>query len=156
MSLSNRVSLPSFQIIISSAMCSAYSRHLNLYLIVLGDNYKLLSNLLFYSSCTSRLNSCFYSWCSLTSFLILITMVLLELTPRFRCSGTASHQLSATALLPSPDGSRHPLDVYEFAEEDLPGSPGRRSSSRGLWECLIGCRHKVDQQLARRRVSVSL
>jgi len=76
--------------------------------------------------------------------------------PFFHCSGTASHQLSATALLPSPDGSRHPLDVYEFAEEDLPGSPGRRSASRGLWECLIGCRHKVDQQLARRRVNIDL
>ncbi|XP_021935109.1 43 kDa receptor-associated protein of the synapse homolog isoform X1 [Zootermopsis nevadensis] len=71
-------------------------------------------------------------------------------------NGTASHQLSATALLPSPDGSRHPLDVYDFAEDDLPDSPGRRSSSRGLWECLIGCRHKVDQQLARRRVEQGL
>ncbi|KAJ9578538.1 hypothetical protein L9F63_005267, partial [Diploptera punctata] len=75
---------------------------------------------------------------------------------KYSTCGTASHQLSATALLPSPDGSRHPLDVYEFAEEDLPGSPGRRSASRGLWECLIGCRHKVDQQLARRRVEQGL
>ena len=85
-----------------------------------------------------------------------IPMAQLTDTTFFHCSGTASHQLSATALLPSPDGSRHPLDVYEFSEEDLRGSPGRRSASRGLWECLIGCRHKVDQQLARRRVNICL
>ncbi|CAG2052901.1 unnamed protein product [Timema podura] len=78
--------------------------------------------------------------------------------PQQRCaiSGTASHQLSATALLPSPDGSRHPLDVYEFMEDDIPGSLSRRGGSarhgRGLWECLIGCRHKVNEQLARRMV----
>jgi len=77
------------------------------------------------------------------------------------CSGSASHQLSATALLGSPDGSRHPLDVCEFTEEDYRhqngnGSNGHYQNSRsgaGIWECLIGCRRRFDQQLARRRVS---
>ncbi|RZF44546.1 hypothetical protein LSTR_LSTR002319 [Laodelphax striatellus] len=62
--------------------------------------------------------------------------------------GGVSHQLSATALLSSPDGSRHPLDLYEFTEEDF--TP--RRAGPGLWECLVGCRQKMDQQLARRRV----
>ncbi|XP_046659262.1 43 kDa receptor-associated protein of the synapse homolog [Homalodisca vitripennis] len=66
--------------------------------------------------------------------------------------GTASHQLSATALLSSPDGSRHPLDLYEFTEEDF--TP--RRAGPGLWECLVGCRHRMDQQLARRRVEQGL
>lgn len=65
------------------------------------------------------------------------------------CRGAASHQLSATALLSSPDGSRHPLDLYEFTEEDF----APRRAGPGLWECLVGCRQRVDQQLARRRVS---
>ncbi|KAK0082123.1 hypothetical protein PV326_007332 [Microctonus aethiopoides] len=72
--------------------------------------------------------------------------------------GAASHQLSATALLGSPDGSRHPLDVYEFAEEDYRyedanGGTHHQNgrSGAGIWECLRGCRHRLDQQLARRR-----
>lgn len=74
-------------------------------------------------------------------------------------SGSASHQLSATALLGSPDGSRHPLDVYEFAEEDYrhqngSGTGHHQNGRAGLWECLVGCRHRLDQQLARRRVSL--
>ncbi|XP_049767872.1 43 kDa receptor-associated protein of the synapse homolog [Schistocerca cancellata] len=86
-----------------------------------------------------------------------------KITIRFQMRaqpGTASHQLSATALLPSPDGSRHPLDVYEFAEEDLPD--GRRDGrgggggGGGLWECLLGCRHRLDHQLARRKVEQGL
>ncbi|XP_012288266.1 43 kDa receptor-associated protein of the synapse homolog [Orussus abietinus] len=78
-------------------------------------------------------------------------------------SGSASHQLSATALLGSPDGSRHPLDVYEFAEEDYRHQNGSGSghnqygrSGSGLWECLVGCRLRLDQQLARRRVEQGL
>ncbi|XP_020710636.1 43 kDa receptor-associated protein of the synapse homolog isoform X1 [Athalia rosae] len=76
-------------------------------------------------------------------------------------SGSASHQLSATALLGSPDGSRHPLDVYEFAEEDYRhqngnGSGHYQNGRAGLWECLVGCRHRLDQQLARRRVEQGL
>lgn len=75
-------------------------------------------------------------------------------------SGPASHQLSATALLGSPDGSRHPLDVCEFTEEDYRhqnsngnGHYQNGRSGAGLWECLIGCRRRLDQHLARRRVS---
>ncbi|XP_024936674.1 43 kDa receptor-associated protein of the synapse homolog isoform X4 [Cephus cinctus] len=78
-------------------------------------------------------------------------------------SRSASHQLSATALLGSPDGSRHPLDLYEFAEEDYRHHNGSGSghyhngrSGTGLWECLVGCRHRLDQQLARRRVEQGL
>lgn len=77
--------------------------------------------------------------------------------------GPASHQLSATALLGSPDGSRHPLDVCEFAEEDYGqqhsngnGHYQNGRSSVGLWECMIGCRRRLDQHLARRRVSLQL
>ncbi|KAK7863504.1 hypothetical protein R5R35_009059 [Gryllus longicercus] len=70
-------------------------------------------------------------------------------------SGAASHQLSAAALLPSPDGSRHPLDVYDFAEEEL-GHRGPRPAPPGLWDCLVGCRRRVDQQLARRKVEQGL
>ncbi|XP_015517387.1 43 kDa receptor-associated protein of the synapse [Neodiprion pinetum] len=76
-------------------------------------------------------------------------------------SGSVSHQLSATALLGSPDGSRHPLDVYEFAEEDYrhhngSGRGHHQNGRIGLWECLVGCRHRLDQQLARRRVEQGL
>ncbi|KAK0181112.1 hypothetical protein PV327_003423 [Microctonus hyperodae] len=77
--------------------------------------------------------------------------------------GAPSHQLSATALLGSPDGSRHPLDVYEFAEEDYRyedanGGTHHQNgrSGAGIWECLRGCRHRLDQQLARRRVEQGL
>ncbi|XP_034941907.1 43 kDa receptor-associated protein of the synapse homolog isoform X2 [Chelonus insularis] len=77
--------------------------------------------------------------------------------------GSGSHQLSATALLGSPDDSRFPLDVYEFAEEDYRYQNGNGSthyqngrSGAGIWECLIGCRHRLDQQLARRRVEQGL
>ncbi|KYM88536.1 43 kDa receptor-associated protein of the synapse [Atta colombica] len=78
--------------------------------------------------------------------------------------GSASHQLSATALLGSPDGSRHPLDVCEFTEEDYRhqngnGNNGHYQSGRsgtGIWECLISCRKRLDQQLARRRVEQGL
>ncbi|XP_014207346.1 uncharacterized protein LOC106638604 [Copidosoma floridanum] len=66
------------------------------------------------------------------------------------------HQLSATALLGSPDGSRHPIDVYEFSEEDYRrqfdhGYDNGGSFSLGVWECLKGCRHRIDQHLARRK-----
>ncbi|KAL6266500.1 hypothetical protein P5V15_003349, partial [Pogonomyrmex californicus] len=78
--------------------------------------------------------------------------------------GSASHQLSATALLGSPDGSRHPLDVCEFTEEDYRhqngnGNNGHYQNGRsgtGIWECLISCRKRLDQQLARRRVEQGL
>lgn len=76
------------------------------------------------------------------------------------CRRSSSHQLSATALLGSPDGSRYPLDVYEFAEEDYQHQPGhghgRRRSVRGIsiWECLRGCRQRLDQQVARKKVSL--
>uniref|UniRef100_A0ABD2WSJ4 RING-type domain-containing protein n=1 Tax=Trichogramma kaykai TaxID=54128 RepID=A0ABD2WSJ4_9HYME len=73
------------------------------------------------------------------------------------------HQLSATALLGSPDGSRHPLDVYEFSEDDYRrqmenGSDNGTGSYHGLglWECLVGCRNRFDQQLARRKVEQGL
>ncbi|EZA57004.1 43 kDa receptor-associated protein of the synapse [Ooceraea biroi] len=83
---------------------------------------------------------------------------------RFKLGGSASHQLSATALLGSPDGSRHPLDVCEFTEEDYRhhngnGNNGHYQNGRsgaGIWECLIGCRRRLDQQLARRRVEQGL
>ncbi|XP_003707855.1 43 kDa receptor-associated protein of the synapse homolog [Megachile rotundata] len=86
-----------------------------------------------------------------------------SISSRDYLGGPASHQLSATALLGSPDGSRHPLDVCEFTEEDYQhhGSNGNghyqngRSGS-GLWECLIGCRRRLDQHMARRRVEQGL
>ncbi|KAF6203264.1 hypothetical protein GE061_003682 [Apolygus lucorum] len=61
---------------------------------------------------------------------------------------TGSGQLSATALLSSPDGSRHPLDLYELTEDFT--TPTSRIPSNGLWNCLLGCGHRIDQTLARR------
>jgi hypothetical protein len=71
----------------------------------------------------------------------------------FCFSGNASHQLSATALLPSPDGPPHPrpLDLFQFREEESRRSPRR---SQGLWDCLLGCRRRVEHSLAKRRVSL--
>ncbi|KAI5697301.1 hypothetical protein M8J75_008291 [Diaphorina citri] len=54
-----------------------------------------------------------------------------------------SNQVSATALLSSPDGSRHPLDLYEFSEEDF----APRRSNLTLLECFAGCRTKIEQGL---------
>ncbi|XP_025994651.1 43 kDa receptor-associated protein of the synapse homolog isoform X3 [Solenopsis invicta] len=87
-----------------------------------------------------------------------------SISSRDYLGGSASHQLSATALLGSPDGSRHPLDVCEFTEEDYRhqngnGNNGHYQNGRsgaGLWECLISCRKRLDQQLARRRVEQGL
>ena len=68
------------------------------------------------------------------------------------------HQLSATALLGSPEGSRNPLDVYELAEEDYQRRTENNEDNNGgyngigVWECFIKCRHHLDQQLARRKV----
>lgn len=69
--------------------------------------------------------------------------------------------MSATALLGSPDDCGY---VYQFAEEDYQSEYQNGStdsqyktsvrSGVGIWECLIGCRHRLDQQLARRRVSI--
>ncbi|XP_057334078.1 43 kDa receptor-associated protein of the synapse homolog [Microplitis mediator] len=76
---------------------------------------------------------------------------------------SGSHQLSATALLGSPDDCGY---VYQFAEEDYQSEYQNGStdsqyktsvrSGVGIWECLIGCRHRLDQQLARRRVEQGL
>ncbi|KAK6633700.1 hypothetical protein RUM44_004307 [Polyplax serrata] len=77
-------------------------------------------------------------------------------------SGTASHQLSATALLPSPDRtSRHPFDFYDFLDDDFLGVHfrGHRagpSRSSGFWDCLIGCRHRLDHQVGKRRIEQGL
>ncbi|XP_071628031.1 43 kDa receptor-associated protein of the synapse homolog isoform X5 [Temnothorax longispinosus] len=88
-----------------------------------------------------------------------------SISSRDYLGGSASHQLSATALLGSPDGSRHPLDVCEFTEEDYRHQNGNgnnghyqngRSAGAGIWECLISCRKRLDQQLARRRVEQGL
>ena len=86
-----------------------------------------------------------------------------SISSRDYLGGPASHQLSATALLGSPDGSRHPLDVCEFAEEDYGQQHSNGNShyqngrsSAGLWECLVGCRRRLDQHLARRRVEQGL
>lgn len=86
-----------------------------------------------------------------------------SISSRDYLGGSASHQLSATALLGSPDGSRHPLDVCEFTEEDYRHQNGSGNGhyqhgrpGTGLWECLVGCRRRLDQQLARRRVEQGL
>ncbi|XP_017799110.1 PREDICTED: 43 kDa receptor-associated protein of the synapse homolog [Habropoda laboriosa] len=86
-----------------------------------------------------------------------------SISSRDYLGGPASHQLSATALLGSPDGSRHPLDVCEFTEEDYRhqssngnGHYQNGRSGTGLWECLIGCRRRFDQHMARRRVEQGL
>ncbi|XP_031839327.1 43 kDa receptor-associated protein of the synapse homolog isoform X3 [Nomia melanderi] len=86
-----------------------------------------------------------------------------SISSRDYLGGPASHQLSATALLGSPDGSRHPLDVCEFTEEDYHhqnsngnGHYQNGRSGAGFWECLVGCRRRLDQHLARRRVEQGL
>ncbi|XP_020292621.1 43 kDa receptor-associated protein of the synapse homolog isoform X2 [Pseudomyrmex gracilis] len=85
-----------------------------------------------------------------------------SISSRDYLGGSASHQLSATALLGSPDGSRHPLDVCEFTEEDYRHQNGNSSNGHyqngrsGIWECLISCRKRLDQQLARRRMEQGL
>nr|XP_022912056.1 43 kDa receptor-associated protein of the synapse homolog [Onthophagus taurus] len=77
--------------------------------------------------------------------------------------GGVSHQLSATRLLSSPEGSRHPLDGYErswtwghdscsslhrdnYVEVRPPRSPFF------TWGCFSGCRSKIHQALAKRKV----
>ncbi|XP_018407333.1 PREDICTED: 43 kDa receptor-associated protein of the synapse homolog [Cyphomyrmex costatus] len=84
-----------------------------------------------------------------------------SISSRDYLGGSASHQLSATALLGSPDGSRHPLDVCEFTEEDYRhqngnGNNGHYQNRSGIWGCFISCRKRFDQQLARRRVEQGL
>ncbi|EEB16455.1 hypothetical protein Phum_PHUM423580 [Pediculus humanus corporis] len=77
-------------------------------------------------------------------------------------NGTASHQLSATALLPSPNGSshHHPFDLYDFPDDsdflgvNFRGHRAGPSRSSGFWDCFIVCRHKLDHQVGKRRVSV--
>ncbi|XP_041971150.1 43 kDa receptor-associated protein of the synapse homolog [Aricia agestis] len=81
-------------------------------------------------------------------------------------SGVPAHQLSATRLLSSPDPSRHHLEdgpeVYSFSEEFAAGRNGAaRWSTRfgpahrpaaGLLDCFRGCRARLDDYLAKRKI----
>jgi hypothetical protein len=62
-------------------------------------------------------------------------------------SGT-SHQLSATALLPSPDGPPlpRPHELFQFREDHSD------ADGHGIFDCFFACRRKLEQGLARRRV----
>ncbi|XP_068622141.1 43 kDa receptor-associated protein of the synapse [Battus philenor] len=81
--------------------------------------------------------------------------------------GVPAHQLSATRLLSSPDPSRHqledPPELFPFAEEyqgERNGvlrwgsrfGPAHRPPAAGLLECFRGCRSRLDQYLARRKI----
>ncbi|XP_025834870.1 uncharacterized protein LOC112905855 [Agrilus planipennis] len=76
--------------------------------------------------------------------------------------GEVSHQLSATRLLSSPDGSRHPLDGFDqswpwydsfsslhreaYTEVHVPRSP------LFAFSCFHACRTRIRQRLAKRKV----
>ncbi|XP_013143048.1 PREDICTED: 43 kDa receptor-associated protein of the synapse homolog [Papilio polytes] len=81
--------------------------------------------------------------------------------------GVPAHQLSATRLLSSPDPSRHqledPPEVFPFSEEyqgERNGAlrwgsrfgPAHRPPPAGLLDCFRGCRSRLDQYLARRKI----
>ncbi|CAH0766542.1 unnamed protein product [Bemisia tabaci] len=48
--------------------------------------------------------------------------------------------------------SRHPLDLYDFSEEDF----RPRKPQAGILDCFLGCSNRVHQQLARRQVEQGL
>ncbi|XP_059481910.1 43 kDa receptor-associated protein of the synapse homolog [Neocloeon triangulifer] len=66
-------------------------------------------------------------------------------------SGT-SHQLSATALLPSPDGPPlpRPHELFQFREDNI------EANGHGIFDCFFACRRKLEQGLARGRVEQGL
>ncbi|RZC32644.1 Rapsyn N domain containing protein, partial [Asbolus verrucosus] len=77
-------------------------------------------------------------------------------------SGGVSHQLSATRLLSSPDGSRHPLDGLE---QIWPWNDSYSSLHRDTytevrtprppvftWGCFRACRARIYQSIAKRKV----
>lgn len=83
--------------------------------------------------------------------------------PLFHYSGGVSHQLSATRLLSSPEGSRHPLDGLD---QTWPWNDSYSSLHRDTytevrvprrpvftWGCFRACRAKIHQSLAKRKVS---
>lgn len=78
-------------------------------------------------------------------------------------SGGVSHQLSATRLLSSPDGSRHPLDGLE---QIWPWNDSYSSLHRDTytevrtprppvftWGCFRACRARIYQSIAKRKVN---
>lgn len=81
-------------------------------------------------------------------------------------SGGVSHQLSATRLLASPDGSRHPLDGLDHSWTWGGGSYSslqrdtytevRTTQNRSLftWGCFRACRARIHQSLAKRKVNL--
>lgn len=79
-------------------------------------------------------------------------------------SGGVSHQLSATRLLSSPEGSRHPLDGLD---QTWPWNDSYSSLHRDTytevrvprrpvftWGCFRACRSKIHQSLAKRKVNI--
>ncbi|XP_063632722.1 43 kDa receptor-associated protein of the synapse homolog [Cydia splendana] len=80
--------------------------------------------------------------------------------------GVPAHQLSATRLLSSPDPSHHldePPELHSFAEDcgerngalrwgSRFGPAHRPPATAGLLDCFRGCRMRIDQYLARRKI----
>lgn len=76
----------------------------------------------------------------------------------------AGHQLSATRLLSSPDGSRHPLDgpwhswggsLASSLQRDYAEVPAHRvvgSSSCVSWGCFRACRQRLHEAFAKRKM----
>lgn len=81
-------------------------------------------------------------------------------------SGAVGHQLSATRLLSSPEGSRHRLDgldhtwtfgdSYSSLHRDnyMEVRPVRNSVF--TWGCFRACRARIHQSLAKRKVKISI
>ncbi|XP_026470476.1 LOW QUALITY PROTEIN: 43 kDa receptor-associated protein of the synapse homolog [Ctenocephalides felis] len=71
--------------------------------------------------------------------------------------GPPSHQLSATHLLASPDGSRHPLDTPNIGSSDFRNrSCFGNSGGSSIWSCFVACHRGLRQSLARRKISQGL
>lgn len=77
-------------------------------------------------------------------------------------SGGVSHQLSATRLLSSPDGSRHPLDgleqiwpwndSYSSLHRDTYTEVRTTRAPVITWGCFRACRARIYQSIAKRKV----
>lgn len=81
----------------------------------------------------------------------------------YYCRGGVSHQLSATRLLSSPEGSRHPLDGFERSwtwgadsfsslHRDTYMEVRAPRPNVFTWGCFRACRAKIHHTLAKRKV----
>ncbi|KAJ8978857.1 hypothetical protein NQ317_009001 [Molorchus minor] len=76
------------------------------------------------------------------------------------------HQLSATHLLSSPDGSRHPMDgpeqiwpwngSYSSLHRDTYSEVRTPRPSRSSWGCFKACRARIHESIAKRKVDQGL